>query len=251
MRPIKFVKLAIVGAGVAVCLWFMFDRSRPYRRHDWTVLAAIAGAIASYMAADWYDQRQRRARLAEWMARTGFVLDPEATLDQGHYRPHHLHHSFALHLFGRADWKGRRARAVEYEFKTGAGRTERTHRRFEGAVECPAAWPAFELVHPKGLASRPISRLFSADEGAIGDGPFDRRWRMASDDDELALAVLTPGLRAWLAAAPGRETWCCGDGWLSCTWEKACDEGHAERVLARVATFLAKAGEASRAGAMA
>ncbi|MEX2217478.1 MAG: hypothetical protein WD749_01855 [Phycisphaerales bacterium] len=241
VRPLQVVKLAIAAAGVAGFVW-MLTAGFPRGQAKLYTYGGIAAVVLAYMGADYLDQRDRRRRVAARLAALGFE---EAPAPEGavHYTPEKKHHSFGVVLYAEAQWRGRRSRVADFKYETGHGKANKTWRNFQAAIECPPEWPEMELDPPVGLASRPISQLFGEKGARTGDEAFDRRWRIRAADGEGALVLMTPALRAWLLESPRKERWCIRGGWLSCTWGRACDERSAERVLARVAMFLSRAGQ--------
>jgi hypothetical protein len=243
VRPITLAKVAIVAAGLAG-VWAVLQMRPPRTGAEKIAfLGVILASAGAFWLADWYDHRERRRVLLEWLAGLGFVAgDPALHAQDVHYTPEKRHHSFAMRVFAEALWQGRLARVAEFQFETGRGKQRRTWRCFQAAIECPDQWPEFELLAvPRGLTGLMPERTYRRGVKS-GDAAFDARWRIASADGAGTGALLAPELRAWLQNGTWRERWCVRHGWLSCTRLGACDVRQAERIMAKVAVFLSRAG---------
>ena len=241
LRPVKLVKLAIVAVGIAGFVWVCAARL-PRSQGKGALMAGLVPLSLVYLAAEWYDNRQRRRLIVARLADLGFLEDePNFHESEVHYTPERGHRGFEVKLFAEAEWQGRRARVAEFQFRTGGRRNSQAWKSFQAAVECPDAWPALELLPTPGSFSMMPDRAYKRGQ-KLGEGGFARRWRVAAPDLEAADAVLTPELRSWLEGASWRERWCIRDGWLSCTRLGTADERRAEALLARAAAFLARAG---------
>lgn len=248
LRPIKLVKLAIIGAGAAgfgYVLWkYLGQNGAPVKL---LILIPLVPAALLYAGVDWIDNRSRRVRVAARLEQIGFKPeDPGAHGRDILYTLPPKHQSFAMRLFAEAQWHGRRARVMEFEFAVGHGEGRQAWKIFQAAIECPGDWPAFELLAVPGSFQFVPDKDYKRGD-KLGDAAFDRLWRIAGDVPG-ATAILMPPLRDWLRSRSFRESWQVRDGWLVCSWRGTCDERRAEQSLARVAMFLSKAGKPAPAG---
>jgi hypothetical protein len=96
LRPIKLVKLAIVGAGISSLVYLYTSTwGLPSSARQVPVLVTFFSAIALYVAADWYDNRERRRRTLERLESLEFAPESaEAALLDLHYTARKNEHSF-------------------------------------------------------------------------------------------------------------------------------------------------------------
>jgi len=80
------------------------------------------------------------------------------------------------------------------------------------ATPCPEEWPVLSLG-PETLATR-LAELFGSRDIRVEDEGFNRRWRVKCDDEDFAIAMLTPEVQAFLMNAPATEQWAIGRGWI-------------------------------------
>ena len=127
----------------------------------------------------------------------------------------------------------RAARLAEYTFITGAGKHSRTHCNIQISIECPETWPVIHLCDKPGFMSRPISQLFRPATPITDDAAFDKRWQVEGPGAVQALRTLGPDLRALLLRGDKAELWSIKDGWLTCTWRRACKSKDLPTLIAR------------------
>lgn len=102
--------------------------------------------------------------------------------------------------------------AIEHKYVVSTGQVTAVITHTAVACRCPAFWPSIELK-PETIFHRLADRLGASDL-ELESERFNRRWRVATDDPDLALAILTPEAQSMLETAPRPETWHIGNGWI-------------------------------------
>jgi len=103
---------------------------------------------------------------------------------------------------------------IRHSYMTLAGQTPIPVHHAVAGVACPQSWPVVRLKRRLGLFG-----FFGRGGPQLDREPFNKRWRVYTDDEEFAIMLLTPVIQAWLEDAPRKESWRIGGGWVHCIWD--------------------------------
>lgn len=107
----------------------------------------------------------------------------------------------------------RRIVAIEHSYTTGSGKNRTTHRNTLVATPCPPDW-ARVVITREHLFTR-LGKVFGMKDLDLEHERFNKLWRVSTQDENFALALLGPSVQEFLAA-PNRpdmsEQWRCGGG---------------------------------------
>jgi hypothetical protein len=206
----------------------------PQKPTDWAVFGVIlAVVIAVMMLVGLYHSRRRKALLA---AAGELGLAPVDLKSPDAQFVHELvkgQRSPKIRLCAVGFLGDQSARLAEYTYVTGYGKHSRTWHSLQVSLECPESWPAVHLGTAPGFMNRPISDLFKGRNPVTEDAAFDKRWQPQGNVAEAA-RMLTPELRAYLMQGEKTELWSIKEGWITCTWRRACKTTDLPRLIGRV-----------------
>lgn len=204
----------------------------PQTTTDWIVLGCILAVVAAVSVFQVFRHRRRRTALAGAARELGLESVDAKSPDAAYiHRPVKGEKSHKVTLCAVGIVADRSARLAEFTYVTGSGKSSRTHHNLQLSLECPEFWPTIHLCDRPGIMNRPISELFRSAKPATDDAAFDKRWQVEGPED--ARRMLTPELRAVLLKGEKAEFWSIQDGWLTCTWRRACKPADLPVLLAR------------------
>lgn len=115
-------------------------------------------------------------------------------------------------------WRaGEQDSVFEYEYTTGSGDSETTHRRTVALVSLPFRAPHTK-IGPEGFWSN-LGRMIGTRDIEVESAEFNSQYRVTGDDERFAIALLDQQMIAWLLSSQsGRgaikfELW---DSWMLC-----------------------------------
>lgn len=189
---------------------------------EWMILGGITATVVLAMIVSTVRDRARRRKLAEALPSLG-VEPVELDSPQAEYihEPQPGEKEFNLRLCAVGMVGGLAARIAEYTFDTGSGKSRHTWPNLQVSLECPLDWPRTAILPTRGFLRRPIE-LFGSSRPAPNETAFNKRWSVTCEDAAFRDALLTPELGAFLLQGHKTERWSIADGWLTCTWKKAC-----------------------------
>lgn len=189
------------------------------------VLFVVAGAaaITFYVVMQRRERRRREAALAH--ARSlGYEMDLATKeppplgfdlLDQGHAKQVTYH-----------TWRPGSADSVfQYQYTTGSGKDQQTHRRTAALIEVPFRAPHLR-IGPEGFWST-LGRAIGIRDIEIESPAFNDRYRVRCDDERFAITLLDPDMIAWMlspASGGGSVRFEIGGRYLLCWGDRIEDE---------------------------
>lgn len=170
----------------------------------------MAGVLAFFVAvvalASWAERVRRRgihAALAEAGGGARFDLDPgakaQAFAHAGLWRELRRG-AEGVRWAGHAMIDGVPVSILEHTYTTGSGKNRKTVRHTIASVPCPRDWAGLWLDEEHLLHK--VADLFGKTDFRVEDEAFNRRWRVRVDDENFALAVLTPEAQTLLSSLP-------------------------------------------------
>lgn len=133
--------------------------------------------------------------------------------------------------------EGAEVRVIEHRYVEGGGNNSRTVRHVAAAIPCPDSWPMLRLSH-EHLGTKLLSMLGGKDLQVESEA-FNKRWRIAADDEDFAVLVLSPDVQDWLMRDDRREVWAIGRGWIACARRERLRAESFERISRRPLELLA------------
>jgi hypothetical protein len=233
-----FLSLFLWAAAIGA-VFYTFNSNVPRQQRKFYTFAIVGSAFAIQAGISALANHQRIRAVASTLASRGFVsnFDDNAPPQALHYTPQKDHHSFKPVMSALGVLHDRPAHVAEYTYTIGRGKSARTFRLTEAALDISPATPPFTISRRIGVLKRPITKILSADDSPlITHEAFNKRWASPNLTPEAA-ALLSPDLLSFLAQAPPtEEQWRAADGWLSCTWQKACTPSELDLLFNRVMT---------------
>ncbi|MEM1331762.1 MAG: hypothetical protein AAGG07_14545 [Planctomycetota bacterium] len=111
---------------------------------------------------------------------------------------------------------GRRACGVVHSYTVSTGKNTTTYYHACYAVECPTGWPGLSLTSEH--LGHKLLGLFGKKDLQLEDKRFNDRWRIATDDEDFAILLLSPEVQEFLREpdkTAGRSAaWHIGEGWI-------------------------------------
>lgn len=164
-------------------------------------------------------QRQHRARIAHakaLAARHGFNVDTSTKKPpQQPFDLFEVGHSKKVKFQFWRD--GENDSVFNYQYTTGSGDDSTTHKRTVALIALPFAGPHTK-IGPEGFWSG-IGRMIGVRDIEVESAEFNKQYRITSDDERFAIALLDHAMMAWLLSSQsGRgairfELW---GSWLLC-----------------------------------
>lgn len=233
--PLAWVVRLLFLAALVAILGVLLSITIPKGQTKLYVGAPVFILIVLWMGAEALLERRRVSLLKARLQFLGF--SPRGSSDI-HYEPTDRDRNLVLVVNMRADWNGIPIRFTDFSFQQGSGKSTVKHRFSQAAAIAPGI-PDFRLKPAGFLASQNISdlQLLPASDKSPG-ARFARRWTIDHSHGDSPHDDFPEPLIEWLLDAPRHETWTCANGELSCSWKRRCSPDQAERLLARLATFL-------------
>ena len=191
-------------------------------------------------------ERRRRRRLAEFFQARAWTLeftrDPAARAAA--FRPFVGLSSLlktgdrGIKWNARLSLNGLSLCVIEHSYTTGAGKSQSTHVHTVGAVKCPQSWPRVTLTR-ENLFTR-IGTALGMTDLDLENPEFNRRWRVDADDENFALAAISPQVQELLASDGGEssEAWRLGSGLLAVSVARRLGPERIGRLLDRFGEFV-------------
>lgn len=185
------------------------------------IMSALAALVAVPLAL-WSEHRKKqRIALAEQLAAThGFVVD---TAMKG--PPPQRFDVFGTGSSKQVSfqfWRaGEHDSVFEYQYTTGSGDNKSTHQRTLALIALPFTAPHTK-IGPEGFWSG-VGRMVGLRDIEVESADFNDQYRVTSDDERFAVALLDHQMLAWLLSSQsGRgavkfELW---DSWLVCVSDR-------------------------------
>ncbi|MDJ0769957.1 MAG: hypothetical protein QNJ12_14245 [Ilumatobacter sp.] len=192
-----------------------------------TPVVVVAFIAAALLAARYGAQRERKRRLAaQARARSlGYEMD----LDDG--KPPQL--GMALFELGRSQrvsyrtWRHDSPDSVfQYQYVTGSGDDQKTHRRTAVLVHVPFDAPHLR-IELEGFWST-VGRAVGIRDIEIESEAFNDRYRVRSDDERFAITLLDHEMIAWMLSphsGGGEVRFEFAGRWMLC-WGDRIDDEH-------------------------
>lgn len=160
--------------------------------------------------------RKRREGVAAWLRERGFeVLSKPSKEDRpALFAPFDgltplRHGAKGLRWLARGRVAGNDVIICEHAYTVQRGKNSHTVVNCCVAIPCAASWPMLTL-HAESWFDRFGERLGGKPDVRVESPEFNKRWRVRCEDDGFAIAVLSPELQDFLAAADRREWWAIG-----------------------------------------
>ncbi len=180
----------------------------------------VAGAIfaVGFAALTWWASVKRRERLQAWATANGwtFATSDPSLVDFSRMQPFGAGHAKKATevLAGRYD--GQSALSFTYHWTTGTGRDSTTHTAHVVGIVLPAYLPTLEVT-PEGLGAK-LAKLVGAEDLQFESDDFNRAFRVASSDPQVAHAIVHPRLMERMLRSDAVDTaWRIEGTWIL-TW---------------------------------
>lgn len=131
-------------------------------------------------------------------------------------------------------------RLIEHSYTIHTGKSNHTVYHTAAVVDAPGAWPAVTLT-PETMFSK-IGKALGMKDIEVEDPAFNKMWKVASTDENFALALLTPEVQKSLIAsvkALGSENWVAGQGVFSLVLARQLKPEAIPLMLERMASVVA------------
>ncbi|HRJ50575.1 MAG: hypothetical protein KF787_08455 [Phycisphaeraceae bacterium] len=175
---------------------------------DTIIIAGIIAVVAIIIVAVVLAERARKKALAAVAESLGFSVD---------FNPDPSARVNAYAALGRpwsdlrkgpegVQWcmagtlSGRYVTLVQHRYTTGSGKSRQIHDHAVVATPAPELWPTVTLTR-ENLFHK-IGALVGSRDLQLEDADFNRRWRVASDNEDFSLLALTPEIQGWSMSLP-------------------------------------------------
>jgi hypothetical protein len=162
--------------------------------------------------------RKRRAAIAQVLMSQGWTAQPEPTdADKSDaFQPFAYLNRLpdgpkGIEWCARGQLAEHPAALIEYQYSTGSGKSRQTHCLTLLHIAAPAAWPLVTLF-PESFFHRIGEKLGLKADLKLENETFNKRWRIASQSDDTALAILSSDIQELLQIADSAEWWAFGAG---------------------------------------
>jgi hypothetical protein len=197
----------------------------------------FAVGLIGFVAVGWWASVKRRERLQRWAQVNGwtFASSDRSLVDFSRAQPFGVGHSKKATevLAGRYD--GHSALSFTYRWTTGSGKEASTHTAHVVGLALPAFLPTVEVT-PDGLGAK-LAKLVGAQDIQFESEDFNRAFRVASSDPQVAHAIVHPRLMERMLRADARGScWRIEGTWIL-TW--ATGSTDLDRLASRLALLSA------------
>lgn len=176
--------------------------------NDAIILAGFIAAVAIIIVAVVLAERARKKALAAVAESLGFSADfkPDPSARANAYAALGSPWSDLRKGPEGVQWcmtgtlSGRSITMVQHRYTTGSGKSQQTHYHAVAATVAPELWPTVTLTR-ENLFHK-IGALIGSRDLQLEDAEFNRRWRVASDNEDFSLLVLTPEIQSWSMSLP-------------------------------------------------
>jgi hypothetical protein len=154
----------------------------------------FAVGLVAFAALGWWASVKRREGLQKWAAVNGwtYTSSDRSLVDFSRMQPFGVGHSKKATevLAGRYDRLS--ALSFTYRWTTGSGKSATTHTAHVVGVVLPAYLPTVEVT-PDGFGAK-LAKLVGAQDIQFESDDFNRAFRVASSDPQVAHAIVHPRL---------------------------------------------------------
>jgi hypothetical protein len=156
------------------------------------VLFAIG--LVAFAALGWWASVKRRERLRTWAAANGWSYLPSAPslVDLSSGQPFGVGHSKKAVEVLSGTYDRLSVLSFTYRWTTGSGKSSSAHSAHIVGVMLPAYLPTVELT-PDGFGAK-LAKLVGAQDIQFESDEFNRAFRVASSDPQVAHAIVHPRL---------------------------------------------------------
>ncbi|WP_051639785.1 DUF3137 domain-containing protein [Cellulomonas sp. URHE0023] len=201
------------------------------------VLFAIG--LVCFVAFGWWASVKRRERLQTWARVNGwtYTSSDRSLVGFSRLQPFGLGHSKRATEVLTGTYDRHPALSFTYSWTTGSGKSSANHTAHIVGVSLPAYLPTVELT-PDGLGAK-LAKLVGAQDIQFESEDFNRAFRVASSDPQVAHAIVHPRLmERMLRPDAAGTTWRIEGTWIL-TW--AMGSTDLDRLASRLGVLTAVA----------
>jgi len=192
----------------------------------------LAVGMLAFAGLGWWASRKRIERLRTWAAtnRWTYTASDRSLVDFSRGQPFGVGRSKRATEIMAGPFEGFAGLSFTYRWTTGSGKSSTTHTAHIVAVRLPAFLPTLELT-PDGFGAK-LAKLVGAQDIQFESDEFNRAFRVASSDPQVAHAIVHPRLMERMLRDDSRGTcWRIEGTWIL-TWASGSTD------LDRLATHL-------------
>lgn len=204
------------------------------------VLFVVAVGIVSVVRA----QRRNTRRMFESLSVAGF--DVKQNVRKGEREQ--LFAPFAqlkelstglkgLKWFATRQIDGREFTLFQHSYTVHTGQSASTITHVVAATACPDWWPQLSLS--RETIFHKIADKLGMKDLQLESETFNKAWRVKTDDEDMAIVILTPTMQEWLEGSPKKESWRIGSGVVCCLSQRSLVKSPPVLLIDRVREFLA------------
>jgi hypothetical protein len=207
------------------------------------ILLVIGLVVIPGVAASIHAQKRARAEMLTGLRDAGFTVyeKPSGDEKQRLFAPYvHLKELSTKHKglrwVAHTTIDGRELAVFLHTYTVHTGQATITIAHFVAATPCPEWWPTLSLT--KENLFHKIKDKLGGSDMRLESETFNDVWRVKTDNEDLALVLLTPDIQRWLEHPPKHESWRIGDGVLCCLSRASSKKMPPLELVDRVQAFV-------------